>query len=610
MRITFHAVFVRGLAEQRRDKQTHASYAEPAGLLMKLRLGFFTLIVAIVLQPSAWAGGGFSPERAEHGMVVSVHVLASEAGVEMLQAGGNAIDAAVATGFALAVVHPAAGNIGGGGFMLVRMNDGATRFLDFREKAPGKATATMYQDERGNVVPQRSRLGYLAAGVPGSVKGMVHAQQRYGKLSLKRVMAPAIRLAREGYALGWEQAEEMPSDQGLAKFPDSRRIFQNDGKGWRAGDIFKQPELAKTLQRIAMSPDEFYTGKMAREIAEFVQAGGGLITVDDLKNYDVKEREPVRGQYRDVEVISAPPPSSGGIALIQTLNILEGFDLKKAGYGSAEAIHLVAEGYRRAFFDRAQFLGDPEYSDVPVFRLTNREYAVELRKSIDTKRASASLKLERPAMFPELTKYAAEHPLFSGAESTQTTHYSVVDAEGNAVAVTTTLNGGYGSKVTVGPLGFLLNNEMDDFSAKTGTPNMFGLIQGDANAVGPNKRPLSAMTPTIVLKGGKLWLVLGTPGGPTIITTVANILIGVVDFGLDIQQAVNSPRFHHQWMPDRIAMERDRFSPDTIELLKQRGHDIRFGLGGDGECIQIDLKTGVRLGASDPRNETGRAVGY
>ena len=553
---------------------------------------------------------GMQPERAEKGMVVSVHELASEAGVEMMKAGGNAIDAAVATGFALAVVHPSAGNIGGGGFMLVRMNDGETHFLDFREKAPAKATATMYQDSQGNVIPNLSRVGYLASGVPGSVKGMVHAQKQFGKLTLKQVMQPAIRLAREGYALSWDDARSMTRDAGLAQFPDSKRIFQNDGKGWKQGDVLKQPELARTLERIVESPDDFYTGKMARELAEFMQKGGGLISLDDLRNYEVKDRVPVRGTYRGLEIISAPPPSSGGIALIETLNILEGFDLAKAGRGSAEAIHLVTEAYRRAFYDRAQFLGDPEFSALPVLELADKDYAVEWRKSVNPQKASASSRLERPRVSTALEDYAKQRPILAGKEPTQTTHYSVVDEAGNAVAVTTTLNGGYGSKVTVGPLGFLMNNEMDDFSSKAGAPNMFGLIQGEENAIAPNKRPLSAMTPTIVLKDGKLWLVLGSPGGPTIITTVANILINVADFNLDIQKAVNAPRFHHQWMPDRLVLERDRFSPDTIALLKSRGHEIAYGLGGDGECIQIDLATGMRLGASDGRNDTGKAVGF
>ncbi len=577
---------------------------------MKLRLSLLVFIFSLTAVQIA-AGAGMRPERAEKGMVVSVHGLASEAGVEMMKAGGNAIDAAVATGFALAVVHPTAGNIGGGGFMLVRLNDGTTNFIDYREKAPGKATEKMYQDAQGNIVPNLSRVGYKAVGVPGSVKGLVHAQKRYGKLTLAQVMAPAIRLARDGFTLDYGDARSLTEDKGLAQFADSKRIFQNGGKGWKQGDVFRQPELARTLERIVASPDDFYTGKMAREFAEFMQAGGGLITAQDLANYDVKDRKPVTGTYRGLDIISAPPPSSGGIALIETLNILEGFDLAKAGFGSAESIHLITEAYRRAFYDRAQFLGDPEFSELPVMELADKKYAVEWRQSVDPAQASPSQKIVRPKTSPKLERYVKEHPVFvPGFEPTQTTHYSVVDAEGNAVAVTTTLNGGYGSKVTAGSLGFLLNNEMDDFSSKPGAPNMFGLIQGQENAIGPNKRPLSAMTPTIVLKDGKLWLVLGSPGGPTIITTVTNILVGVADFGLDIQQAVNAPRFHHQWVPDRIMLERNRFSPDTIKLLEGLGHAISFGGVGDGECIQIDLATGMRLGASDGRNESGKAVGY
>jgi gamma-glutamyltranspeptidase/glutathione hydrolase len=578
---------------------------------MKFRLQQIVVLSLSLACASLCFAAGMQPERAQHGMVASVHSLASQAGVDTLKAGGNAIDAAVATGFALAVVHPAAGNIGGGGFMLVRMNSGDTHFVDFREKAPGKATATMYQDDKGNVIPGLSRVGYKAVGVPGSVKGMVFAQKKFGKLTLKQVMAPAIRLAREGYALDWSDARSMSSDRGLANYPDSKRIFQNDGKGWKQDDVFKQPQLAQTLERILAAPDDFYTGKMAREIAQFVQQGGGLITAEDLANYDVVDRPVVRGTYRGLEVISAPPPSSGGIALVETLNILEGFDVAKAGFGSAESIHLITEAYRRAFYDRAQFLGDPEFSGLPVMELANKKYAVDWRSSIDPQRATISSKLMRPQVSESLTSYATKHPVqVSAKEATETTHYSIVDADGNAVAVTTTLNGGFGSKVTAGSLGFLLNNEMDDFSAKAGAPNMFGLIQGDENLVGANKRPLSAMTPTMVLKDGKLWLVMGSPGGPTIITTVANILINVADFGLDIQQAVNAPRFHHQWMPDRVAMERNRFSPDTIKLLEAKGHTVSYGLGGDGECIQIDLASGMRLGASDGRNDAGRAIGY
>jgi gamma-glutamyltranspeptidase/glutathione hydrolase len=551
------------------------------------------------------------PEVAEHGMVVSVHELASRAGVEIMQAGGNAIDAAVATGFALAVVYPQAGNIGGGGFMLIRMKDGRTHFLDFREKAPAAARANMYQDAQGNVIPDLSVIGYEAIGVPGSVKGLVYAEEHFGKLGLQRVMQPAIRLAREGYELGWYDATLFTQDRALANFPDSRRIFQNDGKGWHETDIFKQPELARTLERIAAAPDDFYTGKMAHELADFIQKGGGLITSDDLAHYEVKDREPVRGTYRGLDIISAPPPSSGGIALVEILNILEGFDLGKAGLDSAQSVHLVSEAYRRAFYDRAQFLGDPEYNDVPVLQLTDKKYAAAWRASIQPLEASKSATLTRPPVSEALARFAKAHPVVATSrESTQTTHYSVVDADGNAVAVTTTLNAYFGSRVTAGSLGFLLNDEMDDFSAKPGSPNMFGLIQGEANAVGPNKRPLSAMTPTIVLKNGRLWLVLGSPGGPTIITTVANIILNVEDYGLDIQQAVNAPRFHEQWMPDRIMLERNRFSPDTVNLLEEHGNKTFWGGIGDGECIEIDLDSGRRLGASDMRNANGKAVGY
>lgn len=570
-----------------------------------------TFVTALLLTPLCFAGGGMHPEVADHGMVASVHELASRAGVEMMQAGGNAVDAAVATGFALAVVHPAAGNLGGGGFMLIRMKDGDTHFVDFRETAPGKATATMYQDAQGNVIPKMSTVGYKAVGVPGSVKGLVYAEQHFGKLGLERVIAPAIRLAREGYALSWLDANSMTRNTDLAQFPDSKRIFQNDGKGWHQNDVLKQPQLARTLERIAAAPDDFYTGKMAHELAEFIQKGGGLITTEDLAHYEVKDRKPVQGTYRGLEVISAPPPSSGGIALLEILNILEGYDLGKSGLDSAESIHLITEAYRRAFFDRAQFLGDPEFNDLPVLQLTDKSYARAWRSSIDPQQASVSAKLTRPPVSSALAQYAAAHPVSGTAkESMQTTHYSVVDADGNAVAVTTTLNASFGSRVTIGSLGFLLNDEMDDFSSKAGAPNMFGLIQGDANAIGPNKRPLSAMTPTIVLKDGKLWLVLGTPGGPTIITTVANILIGVADYGLDIQQAVNAPRFHEQWMPDRLMLERDRVSPDTQSLLKEHGNSLAFGGVGDGECIEVDLESGRRLGASDGRNDTGKAVGY
>lgn len=553
------------------------------------------------------AAAPLRPARAQHAMVASVHELASRAGVEMMQAGGNAVDAAVATGFALAVVHPQAGNLGGGGFLLLRKANGEVRFIDFREKAPAAATENMYLDAQGNVIADASTVGYKAIGVPGSVAGLVYAGKKYGKLPLEKVMAPAIRLARDGFALAWEDAEDL-QDKDLAKFSESRRIFQRDGNYYRAGDVLKQPELARTLERIAKNPDDFYHGAMARELAAAMQKGGGLITAKDLADYEVKEREPIRGTYRGYEIISAPPPSSGGTALVEILNILEGYDLAKLGNRSAAAIHLAIEAFRRAFYDRAEFMGDPDFAKIPVPQLIDKRYAEAWRGSIDPNHATNSTDLKRPSTFNELERVAHFRP-FAIREPENTTHYSVVDADGNAVAVTTTLNDSFGSRVTAEGMGFLLNDEMDDFASKQGVPNAYGLIQGPANAIGPGKRPLSAMTPTIVIKDGKLFLVLGSPGGPTIITTVANILMGVVDYGLDIQEAVNAPRFHHQWLPDAIDAE-DRLSPDTMNLLRSKGHKLNVAhFWGDGECILVDPKTGERQGASDGRNN-GKAVGY
>jgi len=573
-----------------------------------LHKSFISLILAVVSMAAVAAP--MRPVHARHAMVASVHELASRAGVEIMQAGGNAIDAAVATGFALAVVHPQAGNLGGGGFMLIRTADGTAHFVDFREKAPAAATENMYLDAQGNVIPNASLVGYKAAGVPGSVAGLAYAQKKYGKLSLAQVMAPAVKLARDGFPLAWEDARDL-EDEDLAKFPVSRRIFQRNGRFYQYGEVFRQPELAHTLERISRDPDDFYRGDIAREIAADVAKGGGLITAADLAAYEVKEREPIRGTYRGYDVLSAPPPSSGGVALVEVLNILEGYDLAKAGNRSAESIHLTAEAFRRAFYDRAEFLGDPDFAKIPVAQLIDKRYAAGWRESIDPMHASTSKDLRRPQIFNELERYANAHPQLMGAvrEPENTTHYSVVDSEGTAVAVTTTLNDTLGSRVTVEGLGFLLNDEMDDFASKQGVPNTYGLIQGPANAIGPGKRPLSAMTPTIVTKDEKLFLVLGSPGGPTIITTVANILMGVVDFGLDIQESVNAPRFHNQWLPDEIMLE-DRISPDTQAILRNRGHKLAVRhMWGDGECIAIDPNSGERLGASDGRNN-GKAVGY
>jgi gamma-glutamyltranspeptidase/glutathione hydrolase len=578
------------------------------------------LLVATLIVAPAPTFADHNPVHAPHAIVASIDELASKAGAEIMQQGGNAIDAAVATGFALAVVYPQAGNLGGGGFMLIRMADGKTHFIDFREEAPAAATANMYLDAQGNLVDGASEYGYKAIGVPGSVAGLVHAEKKYGKLTLPQVMAPAIRLARDGFALTWQEACDLRDDSHLADYPDSRRIFQRDGNFYKQYEIFRQPELARTLERIAKNPDDFYRGALAQELAAAIQQGGGLISAEDLAHYEVKEREPLRGTYRGYEVISAPPPSSGGTVLIETLNILEGYDLAKAGSRSAESVHLTTEAFRRAFFDRAEFLGDPDFSKLPIAQLTDKKYADAWRATIDPDHATPSKDLQRPAIFQSLAQPDSQQKHEQPAaphESPHTTHYSVVDADGNAVSVTTTINDWFGSRVTATGLGFLLNDEMDDFSAKAGTPNGDGLIQGAANSIGPGKRPLSSMTPTIVLKDGKLFLVLGSPGSSRIITTVALAIMGVVDYGMNIQEAIDAPRFHNQWMPDVLSVEA-WFAPDAVHALEKMGYKIVSGQYEDGnwspywsdaECIAIDPQTGERLGASDGRSN-GKPIGY
>lgn len=586
----------------------------PTRLLPDWRTTVVTVGLVCLLVCTSWAST--HPVHAQHAMVVTVHQLASQVGVEILQAGGNAVDAAVATGFALAVVHSPAGNIGGGGFMLIRMADGKTHFLDYREKAPAGASRDMYLDASGNVIEGASEIGYKSIAVPGSVAGLTYAEQKYGKLTLKQVMAPAIKLARQGFPLTWEEADWM-QDRYLARFPESHRVFQRNGDYYKAGEIFQQPDLARTLERIAANPDEFYHGALARELAAAMQKGGGLITAEDLAHYEVKEREPVRGTYRGYEVISSPPPSSGGTVLIEALNILEGYDLSRMLSRSAQSIHFTVEAFRRAFMDRAEFMGDPDFSRVPVAQLIDKKYANAWRESIDPAHATPSKELKRPAIFSQLETYASARPLAPPHEGNHTTHYSVIDEQGNAVAVTTTINDWFGSRVTAEGLGFLLNDEMDDFSAKPGVPNADGLIQGAANAIGPGKRPLSSMTPTIVVHNGKTVMVLGSPGSSKIITTVGNVFMGVVDYGLNLQEAVNAPRFHNQWLPDVVNVEKT-VSPDTQNLLRSMGYKIQIGLGagdGDGywsdaECIAVDEKTGERLGATDGRNSNGKAMGY
>ncbi len=536
----------------------------------------------------------FEPVAAKHGIVVSAEPLASDAGLQILKAGGNAVDAAVAAGFALAVTHPVAGNIGGGGFMLVRLADGKCVFVDYREEAPAAASRNMYMDAAGEPKPEASIVGAPAAGVPGTVAGLALAQQKYGKLSLARVMLPAIVLAEEGFPVSYALSESLRADKDLLdKFEASRRTFLRDGRLYEPGEIFRQPELANTLRQIAgEGPKAFYQGAIAAAIVSTMQKYHGMITAADLEHYEVKLRDPLVGHFRGFTILSAPPPSSGGVALVEMLNVLEPLDLGTPNsYGS---IHLMTEAMRRAYADRAAYLGDADCVSVPVAGLTSSDYAAKLRREILQAKADAPVAAGRPA----------------GAESAQTTHFSVVDEDGNAVSNTYTLNGGYGSGVTVEGAGFLLNNEMDDFAAKPGTPNMFGLVQGEANAIAPHKRPLSSMTPTIVVQDNKLRLVLGSPGGGTIINTVLEVLLNVLVYNMDVREAVTSPRVHHQWMPDQLFLEGWGFSADTIEKLKAAGYRTT-SRGHIGECqaIEIDPQTGWRFGAADPRGD-GKAVGY
>ena len=592
------------------SKAMPSLYRSPAPALLLASLSFLLALPSVAPEQegttNALAWRGEQPVRAQHGMVVSVHHLASDAGLQILKEGGNAVDAAVATGFALAVVHPIAGNLGGGGFLLLRTHDGKATFIDFREKAPLAATETMYQDSHGNVIPDASVIGYRSIATPGSVAGLAYSEKKYGKLGLKHVMAPAIKLARDGFSLTPEEAHEL-TDHDLARFPASRSLFQRGGTYYHAGETFQQPELARTLERIATDPDDFYRGKMAHQLIDDLKKGGALITLDDLAQYTVVERKPVIGTFHHYTIVSAPPPSSGGVVLISALNILEGYDLASLGDRSADWLHLATEAYRRAYMDRADYLGDPDYNQIPVADLTAKKYAEAWRKSILPGKASPSADLRRPEGFlpPAPTTAGTRH------ESPDTTHYSVVDAEGNAVAVTTTLNDSFGSHVTSESLGFLLNDEMDDFASKMGVPNMFGLIQGPANAIAPGKRPLSSMTPTIVLENGKLRYVLGSPGGARIITTVGNIFLSAAEGGLNIQEAVDAPRFHHQDLPDKLYLE-PGLNPDAVSKLKAMGYTLAVSdrRWSNGECIAVDPKTGELSGGQDHRSRYGKAAGY
>jgi gamma-glutamyltranspeptidase/glutathione hydrolase len=527
------------------------------------------------------------PVRARRAMVVAQEPLAVDVGLRVLQRGGNAVDAAVAVGFALAVTHPQAGNLGGGGFMLIRFADGRATFLDFRERAPLAATRDMYaSDPRGSVE------GWRSAGVPGTVRGFEYAQRKYGRLRWADVVMPAVRLAREGFEISYGLAESLRGSPKLPLSAESRRIFL----GRSAGDRLRQPELARTLARIArQGASDFYEGETARRLASAMARNGGLITLEDLKAYAVVEREPLRGRYRGFEIWTAPPPSSGGIGLLQMLGMLEDSGYERSGAGAAATIHWLAEAMRRFYADRSQYLGDPDFGAVPVRELLDGAYLRARRASIDLERATPS---------------AAIRPGLPAAErGGETTHYNVVDVAGNAVAVTYTLNDRYGSGITVPGLGFLLNDEMDDFTARPGEPNAFGLIQGEVNAIAPGKRPLSSMTPTIVARDGEFFLALGGPGGARIISAVLQVFLNVVDFAMNVQEAVDAPRVHHQWQPDRLFLE-PGISPDTEAILRRMGHSVDHAPGWVPAQVNAIMRVdGWLAGASDGR-AGGKAEGY
>jgi gamma-glutamyltranspeptidase / glutathione hydrolase len=549
------------------------------------------LVLLLVAQAAAR-----EPVRARHAMVTAQEALAADAGVAVMQRGGNAVDAAVAIGFALAVTHPVAGNLGGGGFMLIRLADGRATFIDFRERAPQKASHDMYLDASGKLT-RDSIEGWRASGVPGTVRGFQLAHGKYGRAKWSEVLAPAIELAAQGFAVSYSLADSLKSAANLSMSPESKRIFQNGGTYYEAGDRLKQPELARTMDRIAKSGgDDFYTGEIARRLSAAMAKNGGLITSADLESYRVIERQPLTGNYHGkFQLITAPPPSSGGIGLLQMMGMLEGTGYADGGAGSAASIHYLAEVMRRFFADRSEYMGDPDFVRVPLAGLLDPGYLARRAATIDRERATPSdmVKPGRP----------------SGAEALETTHYNVVDAEGNAVAVTYTLNGAYGSGVTAPGLGFLLNNEMDDFAAQPVSANMFGLVQGEANAIQPNKRPLSSMVPTIILRDGRLLLLAGSPGGSRIPSSVLQVILNVIDFGMNAQDAVDAPRIHHQWQPDKLYLERG-ISPDTAALLKSRGYNIEQSenlMLGRVEAIVHD--NGWLQGGSDGRG-SGKAVGY
>ena len=558
------------------------------------------------LAPQAHAASA-TPVAAENGMVVSAQHLATRVGVDVLKDGGNAIDAAVAVGYALAVVYPAAGNLGGGGFMTVQLADGRKTFLDFREKAPLAATENMYLDKEGNVVKGLSTHGHLAVGVPGSVSGLEYAREKYGTMKRPALLAPAVALADQGFVLNQGDIEMLlTATADFRKDPASAAIFlKKGGEPFQVGDKLVQQDLARTLQAISVQgPAGFYKGAVAAALVNSSQSGGGIITQADLDQYTTREMAPIECDYRGLRVVSAPPPSSGGVIICEMLNILEGYPLKDWGFRSAQAVHHQIEAMRHAYVDRNSYLGDPDFVKNPIARLTDKAYAAQIRAVIDPNKAGVSKDI-KPGVAPH--------------EGSNTTHYSIADRWGNAVSVTYTLNDWFGAKVTAAGTGVLLNNEMDDFTAKIGVPNIYGLVQGEANAIAPGKRPLSSMSPTIVSKSGQPVMVVGTPGGSRIITAVLHTLLNVIDYGMTVQEAVDAPRFHQQWLPDLTSIEPFAISPDTRALLEAKGH--KLGAPQPANHMAAILIGAPSLGgkpvgknrfygANDPRRNSGLAMGY
>jgi gamma-glutamyltranspeptidase/glutathione hydrolase len=575
--------------------------------MTRYRLLANRMIVAIAaIVCTAVHAASVAPVGGEHGMVVTAHQLATKVGVDILKHGGNAVDAAVAVGYAMAVVYPAAGNLGGGGFMTIQLANGQKTFLDFRETAPLAATPNMYLDNAGNVIKGASTKGHLAVGVPGSVAGLEYAREKYGTLSRGALIAPAIGFAEHGFVLDdGDIALFATANDDFRDDTATAAIFLNRGQPYKAGERLVQKDLAKTLRLIAQrGPAAFYQGSIADAIAASSVAGKGIITKADLQQYKVRELAPVECDYRGYHIVSAPPPSSGGVVVCEILNILEGYPLKDLGFHSAQAVHYQIEAMRHAYVDRNSYLGDPDFVKNPLDRLLDKGYAEKIRAVIDPSKAGVSQDL-KPGVPPH--------------EGTNTTHYSIVDNQGNAVSVTYTLNDWFGAKVTAAKTGILLNDEMDDFTAKLGVPNLYGLVQGEANSITPGKRPLSSMSPTIVSRDGKPVMVIGTPGGSRIITVVVLCILNVIDYGMDIQEAIDAPRFHQQWLPDTTNVELFALSPDTRKILVAMGHKLgnpqppghAAGILIGSPSLNGKPRGKDRFyGANDPRRGTGLALGY